>query len=178
MESVKIKLTLCKYAIIDKEDYERVMSKYAGGFNIPNRRWYCHTSGKDKKRACAARRVKGKIILMHRFILNDPKGMHVHHINGDTFDNRKENLEILDPKTHLSLPKGPRKNKTDQKMEVDSMWTAKEVHNLRKKLKLSKADFSRVIGVSPAAVHYWESGHSLPSGLSIRALNRVRRGAE
>ena len=36
----------------------------------------------------------------HRVITNAPKGSHVHHINGDTLDNRPENLVVLSPKQH------------------------------------------------------------------------------
>lgn len=36
----------------------------------------------------------------HRWVTNAPPGMHVHHINGDTFDNRPVNLQIIDPSDH------------------------------------------------------------------------------
>lgn len=43
----------------------------------------------------------------HRVITKAPKGLHVHHINGDTLDNRLENLIVLTSKehqeTHLGL---------------------------------------------------------------------------
>ena len=37
----------------------------------------------------------------HRFVTKAPKGFHVHHINGDTLDNRLENLAILSPSEHI-----------------------------------------------------------------------------
>lgn len=39
----------------------------------------------------------GKVILLHRFIMNCPDNMHVDHIGGSTtiFDNRKSNLRIV-----------------------------------------------------------------------------------
>lgn len=35
-----------------------------------------------------------------------PEGYHVHHINGQRFDNRSMNLELLSPKQHASLHHG------------------------------------------------------------------------
>lgn len=40
-------------------------------------------------------------ILMHRFIMNAPKGLQVDHINGDTLDNRRHNLELVTPEENL-----------------------------------------------------------------------------
>lgn len=37
---------------------------------------------------------KSVCVLMHREILDAPKGMHVDHINGDRLDNRRENLRL------------------------------------------------------------------------------------
>ncbi len=42
---------------------------------------------------------------LHRHVYEDnfgsiPKGLHVHHKNGDTFDNRPENLELLTNSEH------------------------------------------------------------------------------
>jgi len=36
----------------------------------------------------------------HRVITNAPKGFHVHHLNGNTLDNRQENLMIIAPSEH------------------------------------------------------------------------------
>ena len=37
----------------------------------------------------------------HRIVANAPPGSHVHHINGDTLDNRPENLVVMQPKDHM-----------------------------------------------------------------------------
>ncbi len=39
-------------------------------------------------------------ILMHRWLVDAPPDMLVHHINHDTLDNRKENLAILTASDH------------------------------------------------------------------------------
>jgi hypothetical protein len=37
----------------------------------------------------------------HRIVTNAPKGSHVHHISGNTLDNRLENLIVLSPSEHI-----------------------------------------------------------------------------
>ena len=49
-------------------------------------------------------------IRLHRAIMGNPKGMDVHHINGNTLDNRKCNLQVLSPEEHRRM-KQIRKNK-------------------------------------------------------------------
>jgi len=94
----KIKLWKNRYemsdyeVIIDDEDYERVVEaiKYKNG--KPGK-WYAHDPSKGKlgyfyAYAGCHRRS------MHRIIMDPPKGMDIDHINGNTLDNRKENLRI------------------------------------------------------------------------------------
>ena len=75
--------------LVSEEDFERV-SQYV---------WYWNEFGAKKgKRPRAYRRFKvgktWKLVYLHRFLLNPPAGMCVDHINGDTLDNRRENLRI------------------------------------------------------------------------------------
>lgn len=74
----KIPLTQGFFAIVDDEDFEW----------ISQHKWFAFM-GKGRP---YAGRGRGPMIRMHRAIVNPPAGMVVDHINGDTLDNRRENL--------------------------------------------------------------------------------------
>src|SRR6266436_3752554 len=77
-----ILLTQNRKTLIDDEDFEW-LNQYkwsVNSSNYPSR--YGYINGK---------RV---FITIHRFIMNPPVRMQVDHINGNRFDNRKENLRI------------------------------------------------------------------------------------
>jgi hypothetical protein len=83
-----ITLTKGKYAIVDAADFEE-LNKYkwhalevAGGYY-------------------AARHEKGKIILMHRQIMQPPPGMVVDHVDGNRANNSRENLRICTQRQNL-----------------------------------------------------------------------------
>jgi hypothetical protein len=66
------------YAYVDAADYEE-LSRY---------KWSCNNSG------YAARREKGKVILMHRQIMRPPKGKIVDHIDRNRLNDCRSNLRI------------------------------------------------------------------------------------
>lgn len=86
-----IKLTKGQISIIDLEDVNLV-----GQYN-----WFAHSRPtKYKTEFCASRNVptdagKQKTMRLHRFIMNCPCGMEVDHLNGNSLDNRKNNLKIV-----------------------------------------------------------------------------------
>lgn len=87
----EIKLTQGKIAIIDDEDYDRV---------IAMGKWYFHHSGyaarsEHYKKPCGKDAVIH--IRMHRVLFDIPKNMLIDHINGNRLDNRKCNLRICTP---------------------------------------------------------------------------------
>lgn len=66
-------------------------------------KWRVKGHGKGYKNIARTERKNGKhhTIYMHREIMNTPEGMECHHIEGNTFDNRKEMLENLTKEEHL-----------------------------------------------------------------------------
>jgi len=76
-----------KFAIVDDEDYERVIKNkwyWEGRYVIQ----YLHPRD-------------GSTIRLHRLILNAQKGSIVDHINHNPLDNRKENLRFCTTKQNL-----------------------------------------------------------------------------
>lgn len=83
----KIGLTRGLYALVDDEDYEYL-----------NQWKWC--AMKNRKRFYSMRVVWGdkpKTILMHRLIMNTPKGMEVDHIDHNCLNNQKNNLRNCKP---------------------------------------------------------------------------------
>lgn len=80
------------------------------------------TVKKSKSNLYAYRKItiKGKRVYeyMHRVIMRCPKGFEVHHRNGFTLDNRKQNLEIVNPIHHKiihSMKRSPAKIETKKR---------------------------------------------------------------
>jgi hypothetical protein len=72
-----IPLSQGKFAIVDAEDYERVISVGS----------WCFDRYPRKK-------IHGKLEYMHRFILGDACGKYTDHKNLDKLDNRRSNLRV------------------------------------------------------------------------------------
>lgn len=78
----EIPLTKGYIALVDDADYE----------TVARRRW-CVTSAPGKL-PYAISYIDGKNTLMHRFLMNAPKGQIMDHINRNGLDNRRENLRF------------------------------------------------------------------------------------
>ncbi len=50
-----------------------------------------------------------------------------------------------------------------------------DVVRLRSRLGLNQEKFAEKLGVSLSSVEKWEQGHHKPRGLSLRALERLRK---
>lgn len=79
----KISLNRGEYTLVDDKDFDLVIKT----------RWYLHESKNGKKYAYANSGNKTSILL-HRLIMNPPRGLEVDHINGNGLDNRRKNLRI------------------------------------------------------------------------------------
>ena len=81
-----IPLTRGLYATVDAADYEW-LSKH---------KW-CARCDVDGKRFYACRADHGRLVLMHREIMQPPPGMVVDHINRDGLNDRRCNLRVCTP---------------------------------------------------------------------------------
>jgi hypothetical protein len=96
-----------KYGIIifkiDEEDFQKI-KKY---------KWKAVYSPKTKSFYIASS-VNDRNIYLHRFLLNNPDGFFVDHINRNTLDNRRCNLRVCD-NSQNSMNKIKKKSKSNYK---------------------------------------------------------------
>lgn len=97
----RIKLVNRGFALVDDFDYPL----------LKKRKWY--NSG-GYARSYWTRRF-GKAVLMHRLIMSAPKDRGVDHINGNTLDNRKQNLRLCTQKQNLRNVSKHKDNKSGYK---------------------------------------------------------------
>jgi hypothetical protein len=89
--------------LVDDEDYDE-LSKY---------KWQARPGGSGVPYVGRSQKINGKgtSVSMHRKLMGNPVGMDVHHINHNTLDNRRENLEVCTHRENLSMRR-VRKNKS------------------------------------------------------------------
>lgn len=115
----RVPLTQGKHALVDDEDHRW----------ISNYQWY-YGSGGYPCRGVDVGNDNIIIVLMHRLILRVREGVKVDHINGDTCDNRRENLRIADDSQNQANRQKLRKRKSSQYKGVHrshsgKRWTAR-----------------------------------------------------
>jgi hypothetical protein len=86
----EIQLTRGHVALVSDVDFNRLSQRG---------KWYA--SGPTSNKFYACREEGRKSVLMHRVVLNAPDGFLVDHINGNTLDNRRENLRLCNKTENL-----------------------------------------------------------------------------
>lgn len=106
--SPRIELTKGFSTLVSDEDFER-LSQY---------KWHASIESRGTKvYACRKETVNGKRakIRMHRLVMGLPSGKEdprvVDHLNHDSLDNRRENLEVTDQGTNMLRSPGWKKKK-------------------------------------------------------------------
>lgn len=101
--------------LYDAEDEDKI-SKYKWGITKDYNKFYVRTKVLDPNggfypRPDGRREKRRKSLKLHQLIMETPKGMHTDHINGNSLDNRKENLRICTASEN-GCNRGPTKNNT------------------------------------------------------------------
>ncbi len=53
--------------------------------------------------------------------------------------------------------------------------TAKSIRDLRNRLKMTRLQFARLVGVSPGSIFGWEKGRTTPRGASRARVSEIRK---
>ncbi len=113
-----IPLTQGKYAIVDRDDFEWLRQYRWCAIRARCGIWYAVTT------------LNGRMVFMHRLILEAPEGKVVDHIDGNGLDERRSNLRLCTPRQN-ARNRRPRKGKTSdylgvyKRSDVPEKWFAK-----------------------------------------------------
>jgi hypothetical protein len=130
----EIRLTQNKVAIVDDEDYE-YLNKFKWHFSKRKSNGQSFAGRQPSRKLPGPRRT----IVMHREIMNAPKGIQVDHINHDTLDNRRCNLRLctcqenlrnkrLNPNKNTSGFKGVSWHKQNSKWKAEIMVNKNNIY--------------------------------------------------
>lgn len=132
-----IPLTQGKFAQVDDEDFEWI-SKW---------KWFFHNKGYAARGAPRNASKKRQLIMMHRVIINTPKGLDTDHKNRNRLDNTKENLRLATRSENLY----------NSKVRCDNKLKMKGVYKKQSKYlsRISENGKRVVIGLfdTPEAAH-------------------------
>lgn len=98
--AVEIPLTRGKFAIVDAAD-EEALSRYSwSAIENPPGSWYARAE------------IAGRTVYLHRFLMGEPEGMTVDHVDGNGLHNTRNNLRICTHAQNQANRKGLQKNNT------------------------------------------------------------------
>lgn len=127
----KIRLTQGYFAKVDQRDYE-YLCRY---------KWCVNMTPNSKYARCTKfyKTGKSRTVMMHRLIMEPPRGYVVDHINGDGLDNRRANLRLAtcaqNGRNRRKIKKGISRYKGVGWEESTGKWRARIIIN-RKKISL------------------------------------------
>lgn len=101
-----IALSQGMHTLVDNEDYD-VLAQY---------KWHVVRMGANKKCLYAARNIKvdgrARLSLMHREVLQAPRGLVVDHIDGDGLNNTRANIRLVTQAENMRNQRTRGDNKT------------------------------------------------------------------
>lgn len=100
---IKRKNNKIYHVLIDTAESKKVLSHPY--------KWCISSNGTGKEYVHAIKNKNKSMIKLHRFIMNEPKGKCIDHINGNTMDNRKSNLSVVTIQENLQNRKINSNNK-------------------------------------------------------------------
>jgi hypothetical protein len=116
-------------SFVNTEDYIKYeLQNYRWILFVPSkaRTKYIHTKAPHPSGGLTKKGHKrSRSIFLHALIMETPKGMHTDHINGDSLDNRRQNLRVCTPS----------QNATNKRLRRDSQSGYKGVYELKKPIK-------------------------------------------
>lgn len=144
----RILLTQNKYTLVDDIDYDDLLQKKWSVLPTPSGKLYAITYN------------SGKAILMHRYLLKTPKGFDGEHKNGDSLDNRRENLRNATRGQNIANAKLNKRNTSGYKGvsfdKAKKKWKSKIVFNGKSiSLGLFHSPQDAALAYKKAAQHYF-----------------------
>lgn len=94
----RIELTQGMVALVDDDDYDRLMACGSWHYGQGYARREFRANGKRKG------------VLMHRFIVGEPDGLIIDHIDGDPLNNQRANLRLCTHSQNVRNQKSPHSN--------------------------------------------------------------------